>query len=74
MSKEEFRLDIFAAIKAQAGLRQAEMAADVYTFKGLKRQAKDAQDQAKKLQHELFVVLDRNTISPQDLKRILDIT
>jgi hypothetical protein len=73
MSKEEFGIDLFDAIQAQAGLRQAERTADVYTFKGLTRQANEAQDQVKKLQHALSTILDRNTIAPEDLKRILEI-
>ena len=73
VTREEFGQDLFNAIKAQAGLRQAERTADVYAFKGLKRKAKDAQDQVKALQHELSTILDSGSIEPTDLTRILDI-
>lgn len=74
MDRDEFGQDLFSAIAAQAGLRQAERTADVYTFKGMKRQAKAAQDQVQALQHNLLNALEAGTIDPADLTRILEIT
>ncbi len=73
LSKEEFGLDLFEAIRVQSAMRQAERTADTYTMKGLKHRAEDCQLKIKSLQRELDTILSRNTIESHDLKRILAI-
>ncbi len=74
ISKEEFGLDLFNAIKTQAALRQAERSAEVYERKGLNRQAQICRDNVKTLARELTAIIESNTLAPHDLKRVLEIT
>jgi hypothetical protein len=71
LSRDEFGQALFAEIKAQAGAIQALKTADSYTAKGFTDQAKEYQDHAKALQHELEVILRTNTLAPNDVRRIL---
>ncbi len=73
LSKDEFGLDLFEAIRVQSAMRQAERTAEVYATKGLKHRADECQLKIKSLQRELDTILSRNTIEAHDLKRFLAI-
>ena len=74
ISKEVFGVDLFEAIRVQSALRQSQKNEEMYQRKGLKRQVKDTQKIQKALAHELDTILSRNTIAPDDLTRLLEIT
>lgn len=74
LSKEEFGVDIFEAIRLQAGYRQAEKTAEIYGKKGLKKLEREYRDAAKALNLQLQEILKKNTIGTTDLKRIWAIT
>lgn len=73
ISKDEFGVDLFDAIMLQASLRQAERTAEVMKKKSLKKAEHEALEQATHLSGQLVTVLKKNTIAPQDVKRILEI-
>ena len=72
LSRDEFGQDLFAAIKAQAGSIQAYKRADLASAKGLEREAADASQAARTCQQELEAILKKNTITVENVKRILD--
>lgn len=74
VSKEEFGLDLYEAIRLQSAMRQADKTADFYRCHGLAKDAQEFQDRATALQRQLKTILDKNTIEPADLQRLLAIT
>ena len=73
ISKDEFGQDLFEAITLQAGLRQAERTAEVMKKKGLKKAEGEALERATHMSGQLVGLLKKNTIAPNDVKRILEI-
>lgn len=74
ISLEEFGPDLFEAIRTQSALRQAERTAALYEAKGKMKSAREYQAHADALQKQLKTILDKNTIAPADLQRLLAIT
>ena len=74
LTKEEFGLDLFEAIKAQAALRQAEKNRAMYERKGLPLAAAEAAKAIEQYQSRLHKILAKNTIAPDDLRRLLAIS
>ena len=73
ISTEEFGSDLFEAIKTQGALRQAENNAELYKRKGITDLEQDSIQRIKAFQDRLATILDRKTIAPPDIKRILAI-
>ena len=71
LSCEEFSVDLFEAIKAQAGSIQAFKRADLAHAKGLTREAKEAAQTGKACQTTLEAILKKNTLAVADVTRIL---
>ncbi len=70
MTKEEFGVDLFEAIRLQAGQMQARTTATVYRGKGLDKEADRAIRIAEDLQRQLQAIFQKNTIAPADLRRL----
>ena len=74
IDKDEFGVDLFEAIKCQAGMRQAEKTAEIYRKKGLPRQEQEYRERAQALAAQLKEIFAKGTIDGPDLKRLLAIT
>ena len=73
LSREEFGADLFDAIKAQSAFIQALKMMALYEAKGLAKQAQEYEVQAHIESGKLHVILQRETIAPEDLRRLLAI-
>lgn len=73
ITKEEFGVDLFEAIRLQASIRQAERTAAVFRKKGLAARVQETMDMLGHLQDQLQAVLQQQTIAPADLRRLLAI-
>lgn len=74
ITREEFGADLFEAIKLKAGSNQARKTATIYKNKELFKEAEHAEKMAEALQRQLQTILNRNTISTADIKRLLALT
>jgi hypothetical protein len=73
LSKEEFGQDLYEAIRLQSGQIQQEKNALLYEKQGLTKMAKQARESATLLRDQLITIFQRNTLSPDDLRRVLSI-
>jgi len=71
LSLDEFGVDLFEAIKAQAGSIQAFKKAETYRTKGLREEADQAEREAIVCQSTLESILKKNTIAVDNVRRIL---
>ena len=70
LTKEEFGVDLFEAIRLQSGIRQLERKARVWTAKGL-TPIKADEMRLRTLHTHLKTILEKNTIATPDLKRLM---
>lgn len=71
LSREEFGDDLYHAIRLNAARLQCEANARLYQRKGLTAQAAGATQKAVTCQKELQSILDRGSLAPDDLRRLL---
>lgn len=71
LTKEEFGLDLFSAIKASTGSRQAFATSDVYRKKKMKQKAEEYNQRGKTLLDELEILFRKGTIRQADQSRIM---
>lgn len=73
MTREEFGRDLYEAIKLQAGIETAKQKAELMRAKGLKNELSDTEQWIAAAEQHLGGLLDRGTINPADVRRILGI-
>jgi len=71
LSLDEFGRDLYDAIRLQSGQVQQEKNAVIYEKQGLVKMAKNARDAASALRDQLTEIFQRNTVAPDDLRRVL---
>lgn len=71
LSREEFGEDLFNAIKAQAAFAQAMKTVEIYSKKGLDKRAQEYEQHAQAESVKLQAILEKETIHPDDLRRLL---
>ncbi len=69
---DEFGRDLYEAIRLNSARIQCERNIVVYTQKGLTQKAAEECTKAKGFHAELHKVLDRNTIAPADVRRLVE--
>ncbi len=74
MTKEEFGQDLYDAIVAHTGARQALKTADLFAREGKTRLADEYTQRGVDCQKELERLLHKNTIAPDDIRRLLALT
>jgi hypothetical protein len=73
LTKEEFGLDLYQAIECQTAMRHAFTTAALYREKGKLKVAEETERAIVDLQKTLESILNKNTIAPDDLQRLLAI-
>lgn len=74
MSNEEFGLDLVEAIRLQTAIREAFKTAQLNRDRDKPKAAEEAERAIVDLQKHLKAILNKNTIAPADLQRLLAIT
>lgn len=73
LDHEEFGSDLFDAIRLQSAQIQEEKNALLYAKTGFNKLANWSKENAEKLRGELAAIFQRDTLTPDDLRRVLAI-
>ena len=73
MTKEEFGLDLYEAIELLSGIEMAKKKADLLTENGKIPAAREAELWIQDAEKKLNALLERGTIEPGDMRRLLGI-
>ena len=71
ITREEFGLNLFEAIKLQASQLQALKLDQIYHRKDMGARAQQYESKAATLSTQLQAIMEKGTIAPYDIRRIL---